>query len=610
MSYQLKVMRDYPVGFWPLNETSGSVAYDISGAGNHGTYVGSFTHNLPPLITLGGEGKLVQFPYNYVTLNPLNDYTGKEGEGFFGTYSTSDNPFSLEFWVSLNEVVSPSSQFSIIEDSYTDTRFGIYFNRGYLTFGVYSSSGYSYYETKSYLNYSKKAIHVVAVYNVNSISLYVDGMLTQTTSLPNDFKFYGTPISDYPAVALKINPQVKCLVNAVALYRYSLSGQTILSHYIDGNTQINPYQVTRKKDGKFFDLNAGKLYESFIYTYPADKPLQSFVNSTNSEYIYYDLSNKCLKFYETLTDGYDIVLEDFIMIPEGVGTTSKIEWRGDSNIKVETSDDGQSYQECKNGSVIPQYKRGSYSTTGLLYIRITMSSLKYGNIYGSEFSFLSIVFYKNKELYSDNGGGKIYFTGGSISSTADVSYGTLNYPTLSRHNNNGARCIDGFILSTIDISLKYQTIEMFFTPISLNKCTLVYSGYPFGPTSIYSWDTDGTISKTGISKIYVNGIEKAAETNISNVFSEGQMHHVVLVLESKFGADCYINFNPDTLHSGPENLYNNIILYENSLDGSDIIKNYNLWTGRPNFIVVDTPISVEEKLIKIDDVDWLVVQSS
>jgi hypothetical protein len=602
-------MRDYPVGFWPLNETSGSVAYDISGAGNHGTYEGSFIHNLPPLVPISGEGKLINPPTNYVTLSPLNDYTGKESEGFFGTYSTSDNPFSLEFWVSLNEV-SSLDQCLIIRDSYVDPRFVIYVNRGHLAFGVYSSNNYSYYETKSYLNYSKKAIHVVAVYNVDSISLYVDGMLTQTTSLPNDFKFYGTPISDYPAVSLEINPDVKCIVNAVALYRYSLTNQTILSHYIDGNTQINLNQVAKKNNGKVFDLNAGKLYESFIYTYPADKPLQSFINSDNSNYIYYDLSNKSLKFYDTLTEGYDIVLEDFVIVPEGIGTTSKIEWRGDSNIKVETSDDGQTYEICDNGGVIPQYRRGSYSTTGFLYIKITMSSLKYGEVYSPEFSFLSIVFYKNKELYSDNGGGKIYFTGGSISSTADISYGTLNYPTLSRHNNNGVRCIDGFILSTIDISLKYQTIEMFFTPISLNKCTLVYAGYPFGPTSIYSWDTDGTISKTGISKIYVNGIEKAAETNISNVFSEGQMHHVVLVLDSKFGADCYINCNPNTLHSGPENLYNNIILYEDSLDGSEIQTNYKLWTGSPSVILVDPVITIDEKKIKIDNVDWLVVQSS
>lgn len=609
MSYQLKVMRDYPVGFWPLNETSGSVAYDISGAGNHGQYTGSFTGGLPPLIPIGGEAKILNFPYNYISINPVNDYTGQEGQGFFGTYSTSDNSFSIEFWILLNNVSSQDS-FRIIEDvGVQDERLAIDYNRGNITFGVYSSNNYSYYETKGYLNYSKKAIHVVAIYSVDSISLYLDGALMQTTSLPNDFKFYGTPVSDYASVTLKLYP-TNSIINALALYRYPLTQQTILSHYIDGNTQISQHQVAKRNDGKVFDLNAGKLYESFIYTYPADKTLQSFINSSNSDYIYYDLSNKSLKFYDTLTEGYDIVLEDFIMIPEEIGTTSKIEWRGDSNIVVETSDDGQTYEICENGGTIPQYRRGAYSTTGLLYIKITMSSLEYGEMYSPEFSFLSIVFYKNKEIYSDNGGGKIYFVDNPLPSTADISYGTLNYPTLSRHNNNGGRCVDGFILSTIDIQLKYQTIEMFFTPISLNKCTLVYAGYPFGPTAIYSWDTDGTISKSGISKIYVNGIEKTGETNISNVFNQGQMHHVALVLDSMFGADCYINYNPITLHAGPKNLYNNIILYKNSLDGSEIQTNYELWTGSPSVILVDPVITIDEKKIKIDNVDWLVVQSS
>ena len=50
MSYQLKVIQDYPIGFWPLDETSGTTATDISGCGNNGTYTGSLTTNLLPLI--------------------------------------------------------------------------------------------------------------------------------------------------------------------------------------------------------------------------------------------------------------------------------------------------------------------------------------------------------------------------------------------------------------------------------------------------------------------------------------------------------------------------------------------------------------------------------
>jgi hypothetical protein len=50
MSYQLKVIKDYPIGFWPLDETSDTTAADSSGCGNNGTYVSSPASNMLPLI--------------------------------------------------------------------------------------------------------------------------------------------------------------------------------------------------------------------------------------------------------------------------------------------------------------------------------------------------------------------------------------------------------------------------------------------------------------------------------------------------------------------------------------------------------------------------------
>ncbi len=49
MSYQLKVIKDYPIGFWPLDESLGTNAADISGCGNNATYVGSPASNILPL---------------------------------------------------------------------------------------------------------------------------------------------------------------------------------------------------------------------------------------------------------------------------------------------------------------------------------------------------------------------------------------------------------------------------------------------------------------------------------------------------------------------------------------------------------------------------------
>jgi hypothetical protein len=59
MSYQLKVIKDNPVGFWALDETTGTTASDISGCGNSGTYSGGITNGLIPLIPGGLQGSLI-----------------------------------------------------------------------------------------------------------------------------------------------------------------------------------------------------------------------------------------------------------------------------------------------------------------------------------------------------------------------------------------------------------------------------------------------------------------------------------------------------------------------------------------------------------------------
>jgi Concanavalin A-like lectin/glucanases superfamily len=41
--YSSAVLADSPAGYWPLNESSGTTAFDLSGNGNNGTYSGSFT---------------------------------------------------------------------------------------------------------------------------------------------------------------------------------------------------------------------------------------------------------------------------------------------------------------------------------------------------------------------------------------------------------------------------------------------------------------------------------------------------------------------------------------------------------------------------------------
>jgi len=80
MSYQLKVIKDYPIVFLPLDESSGTTAIDISGCGNSGTYVGGLQSNILPLIPGGIAGNLINSTKS-ITLSTTKDFYGLAASG-------------------------------------------------------------------------------------------------------------------------------------------------------------------------------------------------------------------------------------------------------------------------------------------------------------------------------------------------------------------------------------------------------------------------------------------------------------------------------------------------------------------------------------------------
>lgn len=62
MGYADVILADRPVAYWPLGETSGVVANDVSGNGRHGTYTGNMTLGAPGPLTRQGENAAASFP--------------------------------------------------------------------------------------------------------------------------------------------------------------------------------------------------------------------------------------------------------------------------------------------------------------------------------------------------------------------------------------------------------------------------------------------------------------------------------------------------------------------------------------------------------------------
>lgn len=580
MSYQLKVIKDSPVGFWPLDESSGVIAADSSGCGNNGTYVGSPASNMLPLIPGGVSGTRITNTA-YITLPTSKDFYGSSVSNGLANKYSSDNDFTLEVWISPS--IQSSSETTIFAD--TTDGIGLYWEKGDV---VFKASGTE--QIRWAVTYTKKTIHVVGIYSVNSISLYIDGTQVATKTLDPNFKFTNT------AFDLQIGPtsdsEDSFIVDAPAVYRYGLNSTAIARHYNDANYYIQPIHVVNPEEGTLFSCSDRTNRIDFSYTYGVDATWDSFIDSNT----YYDDKGKYIGFIPTDTaQSKSFTINDFLFVPTESGLiNSKIEWRNELGISVETSIDGATYLPCVNGEAIPQYKKGSFDTNGLLYIRITMTTTD-ASKFLPRLSHFSIKFYGQTKIYADN-------FNSYIESDDQFAIGSLNYSPLLRHYNNGIRTASGCGFD-INTELDINTVEMFFTPKTTGANTLFYD--PTTSTK-YAWNGSGTVSKASISKVYVNGVDKTSQTNISNFLVAGEPHHIVLVFSAPVTGS--LQFNYESL-GGPDNLYNNIAIYNRSLNEEMVDTHFDLYCGRPSVSVSDPVIDMTELAPVYYDNDWVVVQS-
>ena len=206
---------------------------------------------------------------------------------------------------------------------------------------------------------------------------------------------------------------------------------------------------------------------------------------------------------------------------------------------------------------------------------------------------MKISLFNTKDLYSDNYGYKIV-------SDSEYRLTSKNNPPLLRNKYDGIQTTEGAgfrILDTLDTG----SVEFLFTPSSLDECTLLKNS-----SATYSWNAGGVISKNNISKMYINGVNKTSETNISEVFNEDRMHHVVIVFSNKINGD--IKFNYDS-SGGPSNKYNNISIYSKQLIDGEILNHFYGLVGYSGIQVSESDINITDSGSIYSNADWTVVST-
>jgi hypothetical protein len=565
MSYNLRVLSDNPLAFWP------SGTDDISGFDNQVSIVGSVDNTNLPLV-IGAE--------NSSKLSGTAAITYIDIDGI-ATKNFSDDQFSIECWVRVN--TTSSLEIPIVGDSSSDI--GIFYKKGNIVFSIGTES------IEYTVPFLKKSLHIVGVYSKNKIILYIDGKIEAEKDLSN-FSFLNE------SILIKSGPVNNSLdymlLNCVSFYRSSLTKDQILSHYLE-NKSLSPTQIVYPDQGNFFELTDKSISAKYSYSYPANKSWQYFINDNN---LYYNSQKEFIGVVKGNGDSQSIVIEDFITIPSGPEmNSSRIEWDGDNGVSVSVSVDGQNYQSCVNGQPIPQYSLSSFSQTRNLYIRVYFTTSD-DSVYLPSLKFLSISFYNNQKIYSKN-------SSNYIASQQDIPVSNNKYEILSTDNRNGIslKNLSSFYINT---TTPTKSIEFFYTPYSIQNGGLVTSVATGGYSeSSLTWSSN-TISKSNISKIYVNGVDKTSQTNINNLFLKDSLHHVVIVFENSIYGE--ISINKSSVLGG-QSLYQNLAIYESALSAEKVQDHFNKYVSSQGTIIEDQLGKMSELSVDYFNSDWIVVQN-
>lgn len=574
MSYYYNVLKDSPVGFWKLDETEGATCYDSSGCGNHGSYIGDLLIQAIPLVE-GGLHSTKITNTSYVEFTVSKNFSGLAGGGGFGISKTSDNDFSLEIWFHPKNITQETP---ILADS---NGVGIYWDKGNIIFRLENEE--IFYSVPN----SSRSMHVVAMYGVKYMSMYLDGNLVASKSISKiEFQNESLVFNCGPAL-----PNEYFLIDAPAIYRYSLSPNNILDHYNNfiSNTESN---IVLSDSGELF--KASEKYQNINTTiaFPAQLDWRYHVDDN----ILYRESTNSLYLSPNAFEGEFIKV---ISLPHWKNyVSSKVEWLSSNGVSVYVSTSGESgpWQECENGKALPGFSQGlNFLDKKVLFFKFKFES-EDAAIYTPELYYVKIHFYDEKKVLAHGGGSIISTSQPNSGSSWEISVSNDSSNILLRKSDNGITTSNSIFY--IDTDKDIKSLEMIFSPKSLSNGYLFYN--KTGSTESYvSWSINGAISKNNISGLFVNGQNVSSELNISNYLYLEDPNYILIKTTSSMTGQIWLNGKQDVGNrSGvlDDNTYQNIAIYES--DSIDHLKHYNLYIGKDIIEASDSVIEITEEAVK------------
>jgi len=228
-TYAQTILADAPIGYWRLNETSGTVAADSSGHGNPGTYTGTFALGATSPITSDSAAR---------ALNLTGASSSAEGYVTIPDVAVLDpttSALSIECWVKAKTAGTATAAYAgfVYKQTTGSANWGLN-HEGTGTYPGFSvqtaNSGAS--SVASSTDDTGAWIHVVGVYSGSTCQVYLNGATSgaATTASGAVLSTSGTPLW-IGNINTSGSYQWSGYIAEVAVYATALSPSRISAHY-------------------------------------------------------------------------------------------------------------------------------------------------------------------------------------------------------------------------------------------------------------------------------------------------------------------------------------------------------------------------------------------
>lgn len=537
MSYRLVVLGDLPLAFWPLDETAGTTALDLTGMGHVATHDVIGTRDVP------GLAKGVK-AMSFTGLQRMS--ASVPGILQAGTESQS---FAFECWAKFD--APPTATRVLMGRSSTN---GIVVTPHGIDFRIASTDG-TFYRAYYTVTDWAEPLHIVANYVGRNLGIIVNAQEGTNSDFFGDF--VSTTATLWVGGVSTDVPQAVTL-SAPAVYRNPIDIRTSTSHYDYGRAALPPLDISQITGGVYYSLDDSSA--DIMYRYDeAEGLVGEGVHTSDLQYIGQ---------YQNVAG-------------------SRIDWEGSAAVTVEVSfNQGATWTACTNHAEVPGIGPGAYLANKFMTIRKTIPA---NADYELRLESLSLVIYRSKSVTSNLAGSGLtvygsptlaQFANGPMSSETNmgIDFTKTSYATVPPLQE-GANSISFWYRRNANRTAAGTEWEY-----------IVDTRNSGGAGTWFAIDGANNIS-VGTGTFYVNSVQK---TPVIADFPIGRWVFVSITLPVTSVTPIFLNRRFTATEPGV-NSFSHLTLYQEAKTARDVSVLYGMYRGLVNHTLLEpTAFTVRE----------------